>query len=228
MSFRLVQELAADGVRVAVACRVLRVSTSGYYEWRGRAAVGAGCRRRGAQRADRRDPRDVARDVRRAARARRAAARPRRALRPQAGRPADARSRGCTASTAVAGSTRCPAPAGARRPGAPALRRRRPEPALAHRHHRAPDARGQGLLRGGARRVLAGASSAGRSPTTCARSSSSTRWRWRAGGAARRPARPWCTRTAARSTRPGRSATGCARPACSARWAASARPTTTR
>jgi len=37
MSFRLVQELAADGVHVAVACRVLRVSTSGYYEWRGRA-----------------------------------------------------------------------------------------------------------------------------------------------------------------------------------------------
>ncbi len=37
MSFRLVQELAADGVVVAVACRVLRVSPSGYYEWRGRA-----------------------------------------------------------------------------------------------------------------------------------------------------------------------------------------------
>lgn len=37
MSFRLVQELAADGVRVAVACRVLKTSTSGYYEWRGRA-----------------------------------------------------------------------------------------------------------------------------------------------------------------------------------------------
>jgi len=34
MSFRLVQELAARGVRVAVACRVLRVSASGYYEWR--------------------------------------------------------------------------------------------------------------------------------------------------------------------------------------------------
>jgi putative transposase len=33
MRFRLVQELAADGVRVAVACRMLRVSTSGYYEW---------------------------------------------------------------------------------------------------------------------------------------------------------------------------------------------------
>lgn len=33
MSFRLVHELAADGVQVAVACRVLNVSTSGYYEW---------------------------------------------------------------------------------------------------------------------------------------------------------------------------------------------------
>src|SRR4030067_126974 len=37
MTFRLVQERAAGGVLVAVACRVLRVSTSGYYEWRGRA-----------------------------------------------------------------------------------------------------------------------------------------------------------------------------------------------
>jgi transposase InsO family protein len=36
MTFRLVQELAARGVLVAVACRVLRVSTSGYYEWRER------------------------------------------------------------------------------------------------------------------------------------------------------------------------------------------------
>jgi transposase InsO family protein len=36
MSFRLVHELAADGVRVAVACRMLRVSTSGYYEQCGR------------------------------------------------------------------------------------------------------------------------------------------------------------------------------------------------
>jgi transposase InsO family protein len=37
MIFRLVQELAADGVRVAVACRMLKTSTSGYYEWRERA-----------------------------------------------------------------------------------------------------------------------------------------------------------------------------------------------
>ncbi|WP_344230529.1 IS3 family transposase, partial [Microbacterium binotii] len=33
MGFRLVQELAADGIPVAVACRFLNVSTSGYYDW---------------------------------------------------------------------------------------------------------------------------------------------------------------------------------------------------
>ena len=32
--FRLVQELADDGIDVAVTCRVLKVSRSGFYEWR--------------------------------------------------------------------------------------------------------------------------------------------------------------------------------------------------
>ena len=36
MTFRLVRELAADGIDVAVACRVLNVSRSGYYDWRHR------------------------------------------------------------------------------------------------------------------------------------------------------------------------------------------------
>lgn len=34
MMFRLVRELAADGIDVAVTCRVLKVSRSGYYDWR--------------------------------------------------------------------------------------------------------------------------------------------------------------------------------------------------
>lgn len=36
MTFRLVRELAADGISVAVACRVLKVSRSGYYDWQAR------------------------------------------------------------------------------------------------------------------------------------------------------------------------------------------------
>jgi hypothetical protein len=36
LAFRLVREFAGDGFDVAVACRVLRVSRSGYYAWRGR------------------------------------------------------------------------------------------------------------------------------------------------------------------------------------------------
>lgn len=36
MRFRLVRELAAEGFPVAVTCRILKVSTSGFYEWSSR------------------------------------------------------------------------------------------------------------------------------------------------------------------------------------------------
>jgi hypothetical protein len=36
MMFRLVHELAADRLPVTVTCRVLGVSTSGFYEWQSR------------------------------------------------------------------------------------------------------------------------------------------------------------------------------------------------
>ncbi|WP_404802837.1 helix-turn-helix domain-containing protein [Microbacterium gallinarum] len=39
--FRLVQELAADGISVAVACRFLSVSTSGYSGWASRPSTRA-------------------------------------------------------------------------------------------------------------------------------------------------------------------------------------------
>jgi len=36
MSYPVVSDLVGDGIPVAVACGVLNVSTSGYYEWRSR------------------------------------------------------------------------------------------------------------------------------------------------------------------------------------------------
>ncbi len=73
-----------------------------------------------------------------------------------------------------------------RRPRRAQFRPGRAERALGRRHHLPPDLGGLALSRRRPGRLLAGGSSAGRWPTTCAPSSSSTRCRWPSGR--RRPA----------------------------------------
>ena len=108
IGFRLVRELAADGFPVAVACRVLKVSTSGYYEWLEPATVGARPRRCLSARHDHRGPRRGPGDLRGAAGARRAASW---AARTAVGRKRVARLMRCTAwpgSTGAAGAGTSP------------------------------------------------------------------------------------------------------------------------
>ncbi len=203
IGFRLVRELATQGFPVVVACRVLEVSTSGYYEWRNRPPSA-------------RDLEDAYLldqiiEVHAAARAdlRRSAGACRTRLGtlsrggPSQGRPVDALPRpGRCPSTWLA-----PAPAlggGLARSREPRVRRRYPRSALGHRHHPAPH-----LARGGSTAPRSSTSSpdgwwAGRSRITCAPNSWSTRSRW-PDCAASRSGRS-CTRTAAPSTRPGCSA----------------------
>ena len=213
MSFRLVQELAADGVHVAVACRVLRVSSSGYYEWRER---GPSARAR----ADEVLSAEIA-EIHTMSRGTYGSPRVHAELRlgrdVRCGRKRVARlmrTAGLQGAFRRRGRRRYPAP-----PVHDDLVQRRFLRRTGSGSPTSPNTR-RARARSTWRRCSTctpGASSAGRSPTTCARSSSSTRWRWHAGGAGRLAARPWCTQTAGASTRPGRSAVACARPGCSAR-----------
>src|SRR6476620_7462498 len=214
MRFRLVRELACDldrPVPVAVACRVLEVSASGYYEWLSRPAsardvadahlldtmiaIHTGSRGTyGARRvhAELRLGRAVdvgRRRVERLMRLHGLAGIHRRRFRP--GRPAPART-GC-------GSPTSPSTAPAR----------------------------AGSIPRSCWTCSPAASWAGPSRTTCAPSWSWTPWTWLAGGASPPRAPPSCTPTGPPSTRPGCLGTGYAKPACSGRWARSDRPTTT-
>jgi putative transposase len=226
MSFRLVQELAAGEVLVAVACRVLGVSTSGYYEWRGRPPS----RRALADRALSVQIREIHTRSRGTYGVPRVHAELRLGRGLRCGRKRVARLMRAERLSGVY-----------RRRGKHARPAAAVHDDLVQRRFQAdapnrlwltditehPTREGKvycaAVLDVYSRRIVGWSS-----PTTCGRNSSSTPWRWRAGGGDHRPARPFSTQTAARNTRPGPSATACALPACSARWAASAPPWTTR
>ncbi len=226
MTFRLVQELAARGVRVTVACRVLRVSASGYYEW---------CGRPPSLRAVADEALSVQiREIHAGSRATYGVPRVHAELR-----------LGCGVRCGRKRIARLMRIAGLH--GIYVRRRRRSFPAppvhddLVRRRFVAdapdrlwltditehPTREGKvylaAVLDVYARRIV------GWPIADHLRASSSwTPWRWLAGDAVRLPARRYCTRTVARNTPRGPSAAGCATRACSGRRAASARPTTMR
>lgn len=146
--------MAKEGRSVQTACRLLGRLRVGLL----RAAAPVTLGTRGAPRvADRRGPRGARRfagDLRQPAGARRGDPRPRH----RSGVSPDHRTdapRGLAGCDGQAQRSARLAPWGhGRRPGRPPVRPNRPQPALGHRHHRAPHTRGQGLLRGRARRVL--------------------------------------------------------------------------
>ena len=143
--------IAGAGLPVEVACRVLGVSGAGYYAWRSRPPSARTVRHAWLT--------DVIREVHAAAygsygarRARRAGPRARDPGWSQRGRDADA-PRGHRGSHGSAETTRDAGPGERGRSGRPQIPSGRPESAVADRHYRAPDPRGQGVLRGRSRRL---------------------------------------------------------------------------
>ena len=150
MSYPLVLDLAADKIPVAVTCRVLGFSRQAFYAWRKNPVsqrdwddaqlINAAIDIHGD------DPefgyRFIAGEL------------------PGKGHR-DRREPGGTAVLSAADLVRAGQEAGAgppdaRRPGRPPVHRGRPGPRLAHRHHRAPDGRGQAVGACRARRPRAG------------------------------------------------------------------------
>ena len=226
MTFRLVQELAADGVRVAVACRMLKTSTSGYYEWRGRPPS----QRAIADHALIAQIREIHALSRGTYGVPRVHAELRLGCGVRCGRKRVARLMRVVGLQGI--YVRRKKRRGAGPPVHADLVRRRfvadaPDRLWLTDITEHPTREGKvylaGVLDVYARRIV------GWSIADHLRQDSwSMPWRWRAGAGGRRAGRRCCTATAARSTRPGPSATACVRPACSARWGVLAPPTTTR
>ena len=232
MIYALIRDLAAEGVPVALACRVLLVSRAGYYEWRNhepspRTVADAALMQtitavHACSRATYGAPRVLPHCVGGA---------PSRAA-PGAGDRLRAQARGATDACCGPDRRLPPPQAGrkttacrARGPGAAPLQCRCSQQAVGHRHSptawevpppSTPPARARSTALPWST-SSAGWWWAGPSPSTCVPNWSWMPWRWLAGGAVHGPA-PSSTPIEARSTPPGSSGTACAALACSARW----------
>ena len=148
--FEAISVMAGEGLPVEVACRVLgvcrllRVAVPTTFGSSRPACVADG--------SDPRDSHGLVWNLRRQPGARRARSRPRHPGRPLLGRAVDA-ARPDPGSDRLAEAARDARRGHGRRPRRPALRSRTAQSAVGGRHHRAPDPRGQGLLRGRARRL---------------------------------------------------------------------------
>ena len=219
IGFRLVQELAADGFHVAVACRVLKVSRSGYYEWRHRPPSARVTSRTRASRHRPQLPRHVTLLLRRPAGARGATARDGGPGRPQTRRQAATHLRAAWDQP----PTQAPAPAGSgcqSGPGAAQVRRRWAGPVVVNRTHRTHHRGGKvycaAVLDVFTREVVGRAIADHMRTEVVVVALQMTIWR-------RRPPSPgpWSTRTGAANTDPGSSGTSSAMPACLDPWAGS-------
>ena len=213
---------------VAACCRVMRVSTSGFYDMAGQPGADRDREMRCSP-----TPSSTSSGwpalLRLASGSRRAAPRAGPPLLSQTGRAADApgRRRGhLPAQRSWLHPTR-PRRHSGRGSGQPPVHRRRPGPSVGHGRHRTPHRRGQGLSRrrvdAWSRRVVGWSIADHIRQELVVDAVQMAIWRRR-----RPKARPLRIPTTGRNTPAGRSDGVCGPPDCSAQWAASATPMTTR
>ena len=229
MTYTFIARACTD-LPVSACCRVMRVSTSGFYSWQAEPGAGQGPRRRLSLQHHRRHLDHEPSFLWLASGPRRAQTRPGRSLLAQTGRTPDAPGADCRHPPASPrrvhpSGPRCPA---LRRPGQAGLRSHRARSLVGHGRHRAPDRERQGLPGRGPRRLLPARRglvdrrshafrARRRRPPDGHLAPSSTAWI--------RPSRIPIT---GRPTPRGPSAGDSAVPACSAPWDRSAIASTTR
>jgi len=143
--FEAIAVMAGEGLPAQTSCRVLDVTDSGYYAWRGRGPSAREVRHALADRTDSPGPCRLQRHLRCAAGARRAHPRTRRHGWAQRDRDVDATRRHQRTSGEQTASTAAP-DTNCGRPGRPALHPARTQPAVGHRHHRTPNSGREGRV----------------------------------------------------------------------------------